>query len=87
MAPTFSLGNLLTDGCKFVSLRRRLPFTPPPPPKEDSGTSIPAQRRGKHAFATIVETVFSMDTPRDYTCNTVVNHKSIIERERKLSES
>jgi hypothetical protein len=31
--------------------------------------------------------VFSMDPPRDYISSPVVNHKSVIEREREWGES
>jgi hypothetical protein len=37
---------------------------------------IARHRRGKHAFATTEEEVFSMDPPRDYISSTVVNRKS-----------
>jgi hypothetical protein len=44
-------------------------------------TSIARQRRGKYAFATIEETVFSMDPPRDHIRSPVVNRKSVVEWE------
>jgi hypothetical protein len=45
-------------------------------------TSIARQRRGKHAFETTGEGVFSMGPPRDYISSPVVNQKSVVERER-----
>jgi hypothetical protein len=39
-APTFSLGNRLTDCGKFVSLTGRQPFNIPPPPNEYSWHSF-----------------------------------------------
>jgi hypothetical protein len=40
---------------------------------QNSRTYIARQRRGKHAFATIEEAVFSMDPTRDYISSPVVN--------------
>jgi hypothetical protein len=50
-------------------------------------SSIVRQRRGKHAFKTIQEAVFSICPPRDCISSPVVNQKSVVEREREWSES
>jgi hypothetical protein len=49
-------------------------------------TPIARQRRGKHAFATIEETAFSMGPPREYISSPVLNQKSVVERDRDWSE-
>jgi hypothetical protein len=50
-------------------------------------TCIARQLRGKHAFATVEEAVFSMCPPQDYISSPVANQKSVVERKREWSES
>jgi hypothetical protein len=47
-----------------------------------TNTSIASQRRGKHAFATIDEVVFSMGATRDNIRSAVVNEKPVRRRGR-----
>jgi hypothetical protein len=45
------------------------------------------QQSGKYAFATIVEDMFSVEPLRDYISSSVVNKKSVMEREEEWSET
>jgi hypothetical protein len=52
-----------------------------------TNTTVVRQRRSKHAFAAIEETVFSMGPSRDYISSPAVNEKSVVEREGEWNES